>query len=402
MSDDERPPHSNKIIQFPVKILRYRLKDPKLLPIRPWLVRGLLLRRCITEIIAAGGTGKSSLGLALAIHLAAGRSFGPFEITERHRVAVLSVEEDEAEFDRRMCAVAIQYGIKQADFDDYLFKIHITDDQHVLGQAGKSGTVTATKAMSELERLLAHEQIEAFTLDPFIELWTGNENDNNQVKAVLAIFRATARRLNMACLLTHHVRKGIVTPGDIDASRGGSSSGGLVRLAFTLTNITAEMANTLGLEGDDPLRRQLVRLDRAKGNYTPNDDRIDWFRWQNVDLDNDPEGITPDHVGVLVPWNAPGLFVGVTTSQIHTVLDVIAAAAERGEAFSPSRQAKRWAGYLLMEHFEWNEEQAAKGMKVWLGSGLLVECNSRDGRKRDMKGVNVDEKKRPDGDSMSL
>ncbi len=385
------------VIQFPVKLIRYKLKDPTMLPLRPWLVRGFLLRKCVTEIVAAGGTGKSSFGLAVAMHLAAGRSFGPFEITQRRRVAVLSVEEDEEELEKRIHAVAKQYGFTDADFDGFLFIVHIKHDP-ALAVAEKSGNVKVTRAMQELERLYFHEQIEAFVLDPFIELWVGNENDNNQVKAVLAIFRATARQLNAACLLMHHVRKGIVTPGDIDASRGGSSSGGLVRMAFTMTNVTADMADSLGLPPADPLRRSLVRLDRAKGNYTANDGRIDWFRWVTVSLDNDPEGLKPDHVGVLVPWTAPGLFAGVSTSQIHAVLDVIAVAWRDGEPYSNGRNAGRPIKDLLMEHFEWNEEKAKAGVSVWLKSGLIFECNYKDSNYRTKTGLDVDQSKRPDGE----
>lgn len=46
----------------------------------------------------------------------------------------------------------------------------------------------------------------------------------------------------------------------------------------------------------DEERRHLVRLDRAKGNYTPPASEATWLRMRGVCLDNDP--VRPDWVGV--------------------------------------------------------------------------------------------------------
>lgn len=248
---------------------RLRIPPGSQIPQRPWIARGLLLRKCVTELIAATAVGKSSFGLALAMHLAAGRNFGRFFINKRFRVAILSVEEDEDEVHRRCSAIAERYGFDyNNELSGYLWRVHCRQDKHVLARADRKGMVLATPDLKELEERLFRDGIDVVIIDPFVEVWEGNENDNGQIKQAAALLRGLARRIEIACLLMHHVRKGAVDPGDIDASRGGSSLGGLVRLAFTLTGMTAEQAKSLNITDED-LRRSVVRLDNAKVSYLP-------------------------------------------------------------------------------------------------------------------------------------
>lgn len=385
-----------EVVQFPVKLRRYRFPDENLISPRPWIMRGLLLKKQVTAIIAAGGTGKSIFGLVVGLHLCAGRDLGTFKcVGGPKRVAVLSVEEDDEELDRRLVAIRRQYGFTQEDAAN-LFIINIKD-MPILAQAAKvNGAVTKTKAMEELERLLFHEQIEVFLLDPFIEVWSGNENDNNQVKAAAAIFRATARRLNAACLLTHHVKKGTVTPGDIDAGRGGSSLAGLVRIAMTMTNMTAEDAQAFSLD----THKGKVRLDNAKANYLPASDKANWFEFHDIELDNGTEltGNHGDHVGVLAPWAPPGLFEGITVEAINRLLNIVEIGLENGaERYSTGNRAgDRYVVTLVCQELGVTDERAQQMVRTWVKSGLLIEREYMSFKQRKTrKGLYVDDTKRP-------
>jgi hypothetical protein len=384
-----------EVVQFPVKLRRYRFPDEKLINPRPWIMRGLLLKKQVTAVIAAGGTGKSIFGLVVGLHLCAGRDLGPFKcVGGPKRVAVLSVEEDDEELDRRLAAIRRQYGFTQEDADR-LFIINIRD-MPILAQAEKNGSVRGTKAMQELERLLLHEQIEVFLLDPFVEVWAGNENDNSQVKSAAAIFRATARRLNAACLLTHHVKKGAVTPGDVDAARGGSSLAGLVRIAMTMTNMTAEDANAFQLE----THKGMVRLDNAKANYLPGGDKANWFKFHDIELDNgrDETGGHGDHVGVLAPWAPPALFEGIAVEDINKLLNIVELGLENGvERYSTgNRSGDRYVVTLVCQELGVSDHRAQQMVSAWVKSGLLIERDYMSFKQRKTrKGLYVDDTKRP-------
>lgn len=356
------------------------------------------MRGHVTTLLAAGGVGKSNFGLTIGLHLCAGKPYGPFKPDQKYKVAVLSVEEDEAELDRRLHAIKRVFGFDQDDAAN-LFIVQ-TAGEPLLAVADRRGTVRATKIAEELERLAFREGVDVVVIDPFIEVWLGLENDNTQVRQAAGIIRDMIRRINASCLLMHHVRKGGVTPGDIDSSRGASSLSGLVRVGFTLTNMSAEDALQLNI----PSAKGLVRADAAKGNYLPAADQAHWFKFEEVKLDNGDDllGKVGDGVGVLVPWNPPGLFEGISYEAIDEILAKISAGIDGGkERYTLAAQSKdRFAGQVVIDVLQCSDERAGRIIKVWKKSGLLYESEYTSfATRKSKKGVMVDATKRPSATS---
>lgn len=380
------------VVQFPVKLRRYRFRDKRGLPQRRWIMRGLLLRGQVTAVIATGGAGKSIFGLGVALHLAAGRSYGKFRPRDKYRVAVLTVEEDEEELDKRLHALQDQFGFDNDDASRLLI-INI-DDPPLLAVADNKGVVKPTIKLKAMETEMASHGVDVFIIDPFIEVWSGMENDNNQVKAAGGMIRAMARRLDAACLIMHHVKKGGTTPGDLESSRGASAFAGLVRMAFTITPMTNDMAAAIGIESP----KGLVRIDYAKGNYITDPDEANWFKFKSIDLENDTdENPESDTVGVLVPWVVPGAFANVGYDEIDVALNAIHLGFEDGERYTFAPQSKeRYAAVVISEKLEIEIERAARIMNIWRESGLLYEQEYRSPRTRKSKlCVYVDASKRP-------
>lgn len=389
MAGDDR----GNIVKFPVRPVRYRLRDEMTIPARPWIARGLLLRKQLTCMIAAGGTGKSIFGLIVAFHLAAGRDFHPYKcVNGPKRVAIISVEEDQDELDRRLHAIA-----KVFQFDDdaaaNLFIVHM--ESPIIATSDRRGIVAATDIAAELEKQLGRLVVDVIMIDPFVEVWNGNENDNSQVRSALGVIRGFCRRMDAACLLMHHVKKGGVTPGDIDAGRGASSLGGLVRIAHTITNMSKDEAATLNVSNP----KGIVRVDHAKGNYLPPPETAAWFEFKSIELDNADEryGSVGDHVGVLLPWTPPGVFDGVSYVVIDRILDAIITGTDDGEKWTLAPQSKdRFVGNVIAEMAELSGEQASRIAKAWQRSGLLYEEEYFSNAQRKMrKGAFVDASKRP-------
>ena len=388
-----------------VEVTQYELRDKRAIPTRAWIIRSLVLRQHITEMMAASGVGKSTIGLAVAAHAAAGRNFGRFKVRRRQKVAFLSVEEDRDEVDRRFAGIAEIYGFTQEDLAGHLFRITITDPI-ALATVDKKGIVGPTPALAELREKLQAEGFDLIIIDPFVEVWEGQENDNMQVRAAGSMLRALARELNAGCLLMHHVRKGTVTPGDLDAGRGGSSLGGIARLAFTLISMTKEMGELLGLAADKV--RGKLRLDRAKGSYLPPAAEADWFEFVEVDMENmtdaEPDS---DTVGVLKPWHPPGIFADLSFALIDGVLNRIAGGVlddngePTGDLWSKNKRAtSRWAGAVLMDGLGWDEKKAYAGVKKWIETGLLYDHNYNDRKGHPTTGLKVDEAHRPSGEAL--
>lgn len=392
MNDD-----NGNVVELPIRLRCYRLRPEEAIPRRPWIMRGLLLRRQVTAIVAAGGVGKSVFGLIIAMHLAAGLAFGPFKCENGpYKIAILSAEEDDDELDRRLAAIARLYNISNEDLGGRLFVVN-TAKAPILAAANRAGNVNETPMLHELERLAALTDIDVVIIDPFIEIWLGIENDNGQVRGALGIIRDMIRRINAACLLTHHIRKGTIAPGDIDAARGASSLVGLVRFGFTLTNMSPADALEYGI--DKP--KDYLRIDNGKANYIPAAAHTHWFRFHDIELNNAAQPFPGDHVGVLKPWELPGPFQGISYELIDTTLGKIAAGLPNGERYAFAPQAKRYVGQLIAEVMEISEERASLIVKCWKKSGLLYEDEYKDSNYRLVNGVFVDITKRPSATAQS-
>jgi hypothetical protein len=150
--------------------------------------------------------------------------------------------------------------------------------------------------MDELEEMIADLRPEAVWLDPFVELHGAEENDNTAVRAVMARFRLMARTHTMGLGILFHTRKGPATPGDPDAIRGASAIVGAGRIALTVTVMSQEEADTLGIRKEN--RRDFFRVDDAKKNYSRVED-AEWFERVEYQLDNG------DRVAVPTPWFPP-------------------------------------------------------------------------------------------------
>jgi hypothetical protein len=357
-------------------------------------MRGLLLRKQITSLIAPAGAGKSSLGLTIALHLAAGRDFGPFKcVNGPYRVAVLSVEEDQDELQRRFEALRVHYKFTQEDAAN----VFIIDalEEPIMAVADRRGVVKRTKFADEMERQLYREAIDVVVVDPFVEIWNGNENDNNQVKTAAAIIRQMIRGMNAACLLMHHVRKGTMTPGDMDSARGASSLSGLVRLAQTLTNMTPDDAEGFGLDSPSGF----VRMDQAKGNYVPASEKAAWFKFRSIEIENGDaaRNLPCDLVGILEPWTPPKAFDGVSADDVNRVLDLIDKGNASGDRYTKHAGSKeRYVVPMIAEELDRTEEQAATILRAWLESKLVDEKTYPELNKgKGGKGLFVDNSKRP-------
>jgi len=145
---------------------------------------------------------------------------------------------------------------------------------------------------------IRERDIGVFVVDPFIETHEVNENSNEQIKAVAAMFRGIARKGDCAVLLVHHTVKPPLASsdghaGDMNTAGGASALTGVARIVQTLFSMSAKDAERYGIADED--RHLYVRLDDAKANVGLITNRAAWFRRVGVTIANG------DKVGVLVP-----------------------------------------------------------------------------------------------------
>lgn len=196
--------------------------DEALIPKRPWIVPGFLMRGTVNVTSGPGAAGKSSLMCGWACSGALGMEYGQFIPPAPLRVAFYNVEDDQTEQRLRFSATCRQFGRTTADLFPNL-KLLGPEGTGLLFSDSRDGELLVnTAAMDALHAHMVTFKPDVLILDPFVELHASEENDNTAIRQVMARFRSLARELNCAIVLLHHTRKGAQSPGDPDSLRGAS------------------------------------------------------------------------------------------------------------------------------------------------------------------------------------
>lgn len=355
---------------------------PQIAP-RDWLYGHHLIRRYVSTTIAPGGLGKSSLVMAEAVALATGRRLLGDRPASALRVFYWNGEDPQDEIERRLAAIFAAHRVSNEDVAGRLFAHSGRDMPIQLAIMTSNGVVMNETAIAQIIQQLRHHKIDVFALDPFVSIHQVPENDNGAIDAVVKRGLARiAHEANCAIEVVHHVRKpgsGAQQDTSVDDARGASALIGAVRSARVLNVMTQEEATSAGVAN----RYQYFRVDNGKSNLAPRSDQATWRQIISVDLEN---GAPPDYVGVVIPYELPGLFANVTATHVATIQDRIAAGSYRAD-----KQAKSWVGHVVGAVLGMDSDNDADAKRIasmiakWVENGLLVKERKTDPETRQKK-----------------
>jgi len=269
------------------------------IPVRPWIIHGMLMRRYLTAVFAPAGVGKSVFSLAIAIMAATERKLLGREQHEQASVLYINNEDDQDEIDRRVAGICRQHGIPHEELNGRLYTASGYGDPLTIAKLDADGTVVQHPDVERIMNFCRKHDIGVIVLDPFVSTHDIPENNNSEIEKVATTYRTIAKATNAAILLVHHTRKiGSDTEahaGDAEAGRGASSLIGAVRIAFTLARMSKAAADKRGIDWE--LGNQLIRMDDGKMNFARMKDEADWYKMVSVDIGNG------EKVGVPVPFD---------------------------------------------------------------------------------------------------
>jgi len=338
------------------------------IPKRKWIAPGYIMRGAVSLIGGPGSAGKSSYIVACTAALALNMDYGDFKPIGRepHRVLTVNMEDDEDEQRRRYSAALRQFERTPQDFAGRVIRAHPKAIGTLIEQDQATGMIRFTDAWHDLEDLIEEHQPDVVVLDPLVELHTAGENDNTALRLVIAHLRALAQRRDCAVVLVHHTRKGGMA-GDPESLRGASSIVGACRIVLTVTPMTVEEADEVGVPRDR--RRSFFRVDSAKANYSPASEA----RWHEMVAWPLANG---EDVAAAEPWfpNAPPRAKGPDPE----VVALICAEAERGTPHGPYSprlapdQARSIAAVMARHGIEKPAAQKAL-LNTMLAQGFTVQ-----------------------------
>ena len=290
--------------------------DPDSLPARDWIVKGVLLRRTLTMVIAPSGTGKTTWGLLFAAALTTGRgNIIGMDLKGKSRVWLYNAEDDRLELERRFGAVVKHHTVRwktlESDEGDKGARLYINSGEQYTPSLAKrtaDGRLVVGKDVAKIIEHIKTHEIDVLIVDPLQDLHEGEENSNPEMRFVAGILRRISWEAECAVICVHHTRKldkatSQGHAGDMDSGRGASALQGVSRGWLTLYGMSAADASHHGIAEAD--RRKYVRLDLAKmqaveGGWTK------WFKHVSVPLGK----MDVEHVGTLEP-------VALDTRRLH-------------------------------------------------------------------------------------
>jgi hypothetical protein len=374
----------------------YRWRDPKSIPLRPWVYGRVMLRGTVSLVIAPGATGKTSFLVGTTLALATGKPLHGYTVWERsQRVWLWNLEDDGEELSRLIQAASIHFGLREEEIGTNLF-VDSGMDGAIITLAkidGRDGVKIIAPVVEAMVEALTSRKIDVIVLDPFISTHAVPENDNGAIDRVVKEWGRVANRAKCCIVLAHHTPKLRGMEVTVEGARGAVSMTQASRTALTLNRMTADQAERFGIAPAEAAR--YFRAYDDKHNRTPAAAHGDWFHLFSVPLNNGGLGglARGDEMGVVVPWSPPDMNVVASDDQVALVQARI-----KGGEWRANLQSPAWVGIAIAEVMGLSLAMGADKAKVkalvsrWLAEGYLAVETRLDDNRRDRKFVTVGRK----------
>ncbi|WP_292529533.1 AAA family ATPase [Methylocystis sp.] len=352
-------------------------RDPASMQTRQWQYGRHLIRKFVSATVAAGGVGKSILGLAEDVAMSTGCDLLGQRIIAPLRVWSWNGEDPRDELEKRIAAICLHYGVKEEDIGDRLFLDSGREQEIIIAHMVRNGFTIATPVVEAVIAAIVADCIDVVRIDPFVSSHRVTENDNNAIDAVAKTWAKIADVTGCAIDLVHHVRKTGGAEVTAEDARGASSLIGAVRHLRVLNVMTVDEAAKAGVEN----RRLYFRVDDAKANLAPQSDKSEWFHLASVSLGNGNGG-PDDLVGVATPWEWPDPLDNVSVHDLRAVQEEV----DKGK-WRANVQAEDWVGKAVAKAMKLDvsdKRHRAKInglLKIWKSTGALVEVDGKDDKR---------------------
>jgi hypothetical protein len=352
------------------------------IPPRRWIYGRELVRGYVSVLASPGGTGKTAYTMAVGTSVAWKKPLlsdtslkAPASHCAVHKqgnVWFYNLEDPMEEMRRRIKATLQHHRVPVTDVGRRIYIDSGRDRPLIIAIRADNGDLIASPVVDLLVAELKRRSIDVLVVDPFVQSHSAEENRNEEMNLVMALWGRVAHQADCAVWLVHHFRKG-GKGGDAESIRGAGAIQGAARSMFTVSAMSPEEASKLGVADEE--RWQYIRHDNAKQNMAPPAGHATWYRLANVTLGNGtedyPEG---DFVQAVEAWTPPSPWTGLPWTMIERVLDKIDKGPSEGEFYAAGKQARdRWAGRVLIDDACMTDGQAATVLKSWKENGVLEE-----------------------------
>jgi hypothetical protein len=374
-ADEAKP---NSLASSRITATPFRWRDPGEFPLRQFLYGKHRIRRYTSSTLAAGGIGKTSLGIVEALAMVTGRPLLGERIKEPLRVWYWCGEDPLEELERRTIAACLHYGIAPEEIEGRLF-LDGRELTLIIAKQSREGIIVAEPVVKDVINAIQSNQIDAMTVDPFVSCHAVAENDNPAIDRVAKTWGYICEAGNCSIDLVHHLRKTGGVEATVEDGRGGIALRDAVRSARVINSMTKDQAKAAGVDN----AYAYFRVENGKSNLAPRTDKSTWFKFVSVDLGNYDSENQSDQVGVVTRWEWPNPLEGVTARDLALVQTKIAEKEWRENVQSPE-----WAGHAVAEALRLDvanpahKEKIKSLLRIWIANGGLKKGERHDPKKQ--------------------
>lgn len=190
-----------------------------------FVIDPLIPRGHLTLFGGHGGSGKSSVALAMGAHVACGRSWGGFTATQG-RVLIVSYEDAEELVLWRLKKIAMQYQLSLPAIMANMTIIDGTEAEVMMMEVADQGVrrLFQTEDGEELFKMIEDGAFDLVIIDNASDCFGGNENDRQQVRQFVRRCASSVKGHKGAVLLLAHIDKSAARFGAGKNSYSGSTA----------------------------------------------------------------------------------------------------------------------------------------------------------------------------------
>jgi hypothetical protein len=343
------------------------------IPPRPWAFGKFLMFGTASVIGARDGGGKGYIAVIIALSMITGHPLLGERVWRKGPVAIITYEDDEMEWRRRIAAACLHYGPKHGfDYDQVIGSFHFISRPH--GRVCLAANAAMGVIFPDGDSIIKHVVAIGAALlivDPFNHTHALLDGNSNVLIAkVAAEAMRIAQESTVAVLVLHHLRKGAT--GDPDDLMGATALRATFRAARILARMLAEQGEKLKLS-----RKQTWRYSRITGskeNYAPPPEFTTWYKLESVDLNN-PDNIYEDgdNVAVATVWTPPSAFEGIPITVIAEIFDALRIPPAPGLRHSPDPRSNEWAGLIIMDKAGKTSDDTNTVVHAWIENEVLIK-----------------------------
>lgn len=369
-----------------IKATPFAWIEPASIPRRKWLYGRHYIRDFVSQTVAPGGYGKSSLVLVETLAIAVGLPLLGVKPDESVPAWYWNGEDPGDELDRRIISAALRHGVDRSQLEGRLFVDNGRKTKIIIAEQTRLGARIARPVVDAVIATIRANSIGLMTIDPFVACHSVSENDNPAIELVAGAWAEIADTTGCAIELVHHPRKTGAGDVTVEDGRGGSALLAKTRSARVLNRMTKDEAARAGVEN----HRTYFRVESGKTNMAAPADAADWYHVEGFDLGNGEAGKPGDNVGVVTRWAWPNAFDGVTVAALRSVQVRIAAGRWRENS-----QAKEWAGHAVAKVLDLDaSDKAHKAriaglLKTWIQNGMFAVVEGFDEKREKRSYIEV-------------